>query len=690
MLKKQIFAKRPFLAEHMVDMHKLPIDDHFDEPFANQIAKLEAYNKHHYRPNSYLHKWWARRCGSTFRLILKHLVEDKTAQDYYAPGGLRGKRILDPMMGGGTTLHEAIRLGATVLGADLDPIPVLQARATLTDVPLPELETAFASFFKQLRGEISPYFMTMEPETSTAVPIWYTLYGLRRACACGEVIIVDSLALRQEQDGTVRRLDPCSGAVYTGDARSCEDKRPFIIEKSQKSCSHCKEAYEELMDVPYYGRYVPLVIAGRGTGGALFFKAVTDEDKATLAKADAQRNNLPFDRAAFDVAQGRKTIQLHQRGVSNYLDLFSSRQLLYLEAAMRHLPNYTPLERLNLGLLVSTSLEFHVMLSGYKGKGKRRSGAIRHAFAHHAYAFPYTALENNPIYPRKASGTLQKLFQGRIRNGRRWANTPKERDIQSKKARFVPISGERDAGVELTDVVNGHHKKDAPGKNGKQLTLLDELPGNGRSFWLHQGSSIDLPLPDDFVDAIVTDPPYYDSVQYSDLSAFFRVWLRCLLPDGADWQVDVRESAVDPHKLDRESRYRELMTGIFVECRRVLKEENGRLIFTFHHWNPKAWIALSHALKEADFQLINRYVVFSENPISVHINKMKALLHDVILVLGPRGESERKEWERPTAVNLQESESFCRDCGTLLGVALQPGTPTDAIESLWLDALREE
>ncbi|MCA9961634.1 MAG: hypothetical protein KC443_21495, partial [Anaerolineales bacterium] len=109
----------------------LPIDTEFDVTFANEIARLETFNKHHYRPNSYLHKWWARRCGSTFRLILKQLVTEEAARDYYAPGGLAGKIILDPMMGGGTTLHEAIRLGANVIGADLDPIPMLQVRASL-------------------------------------------------------------------------------------------------------------------------------------------------------------------------------------------------------------------------------------------------------------------------------------------------------------------------------------------------------------------------------------------------------------------------------------------------------------------------------------------------------------------------------------------------------------------------------
>jgi putative DNA methylase len=110
------------------------IDNFFPEQLAEELARQEAFNKHLYRPNTYLHKWWARRCGSTFRTILKQFVSDPERRDYYAPGGLEGKIVLDPMMGGGTTLHEAIRLGANVIGADIDPIPVVQARATLTQV----------------------------------------------------------------------------------------------------------------------------------------------------------------------------------------------------------------------------------------------------------------------------------------------------------------------------------------------------------------------------------------------------------------------------------------------------------------------------------------------------------------------------------------------------------------------------
>ncbi|HEY1410056.1 MAG TPA: hypothetical protein VF434_14020, partial [Promineifilum sp.] len=135
----------------MIPLEKNPaIDTAFDVDFADRLARFETYNKHNYRPNTYLHKWWGRRCGSTFRLILKGLVEDPEERSYYAPGGLEGKIILDPMMGGGTTLHEAIRLGASVIGVDVDPIRVLQGRATLTEVPLPELIAAFDEFQAQL------------------------------------------------------------------------------------------------------------------------------------------------------------------------------------------------------------------------------------------------------------------------------------------------------------------------------------------------------------------------------------------------------------------------------------------------------------------------------------------------------------------------------------------------------------
>jgi adenine-specific DNA methylase len=41
-----------------------------------------------------------------------------------------------------------------------------------------------------------------------------------------------------------------------------------------------------------------------------------------------------------------------------------------------------------------------------------------------------------------------------------------------------------------------------------------------------QGSAAALPLGDSTVDAIVTDPPYYDNVMYAEVSDYFYVWLK--------------------------------------------------------------------------------------------------------------------------------------------------------------------
>jgi putative DNA methylase len=643
------------------------IDTSFDVGFADRLARYETYNKHHYRPNTYLHKWWGRRCGSTFRLILKGLVDDPARAGYYAPGGLAGKIILDPMMGGGTTLHEAIRLGAGVIGVDIDPIPILQARATLTEYPLAALEAGFEAFYRALDREVGDCFQTHCPTCDEPTPAWHVLHGARRRCGCGEALIVDSLVIRHQPDGGTLRLCPhCAQLVDDrGPGRrghDCPATATRLVEKGQTACGACGAAYEELTDAPFYARYEMLVVAGHCPTHGLFHRVPDWRDRARQASADARRAALPFAPALFCVEDGDKSVQLLRRGIHSYLDLFSSRQLIFLDAAGRHLPD-EPIVRLNLALLVSTALEFNSMLCGYKGDTRRRAGAVRHTFSHHGYAFPYTALETNPLYPRLASGTLQKLFYNRIQRARRWAAAPLERDLAATTARFVPIAGERDGGQEVGSAA--------------------ELAGGPQRFVLSQGSAVALPVATGSVDAVVTDPPYYDSIQYGDLAAFFRVWLRRFLPDSADWGYDGAGAAVSSERDPANGRYGCMLAGIFGECRRVLRPDGGRLIFTFHHWQPRAWAALTTALYEAGFVLLNRYVVHAEHLVSVHISNVRALTHDAILVLAPAAAGAGAAWARPLAVRATGAE-FTADCATLLGWLLsQPGLTAADIERIW-------
>lgn len=653
-----------------VALPRLPIDDRFDVSFADELARLESYNKHHYRPNTYLHKWWARRCGSTFRLILKHLVDDAGSRDYYEPGGLEGKLIVDPMMGGGTTLHEAIRMGANVVGLDLDPIPVLQARASLTDLPLETLESAFREFYRGLEAPLAPYYETNCPDCGSVAPLRYVLYGARRHCACGPAILVDSLVVRYRHGRPAASLCPCCHAVLEkGRTSNCQDRtgRPLLVEKSHRHCSHCGGEFQEDVSKPFYRRYVPLVIVGYCPGHGAFFKRPSADDRERLCLADSVREEMEFDGSAgLRVRRGPKSQDLLNRNVSCYTDLFSSRQLLYLHHALGLMPRFSGQVRLNLALLLSTSLEFNSLLCGYKGARRGDSpGAIRHTFSYHAYSFPYTALENNPLYPQKASGTLQKLFHDRLRRAREWAQQPRERNLSGRGPRFVPVEGEKDIGREVPDVT--------------------KLGCGNRRFFLCQGTAASLPLPDESADFIVTDPPYFDNVQYENLAEFFRVWLRRALPAETqatyEWHYDRAEAAVGP-SLNGSKQFETVLAGIFRECVRVLKP-SGRLIFTYHHWRASGWIALTRALRQARMSLVNHYEVHSENPTSVHVANLSALRHDSILVLAHGIEAGMKVWEQPSVVDKSDSRRFCHDCAELLGWMLARQLPQGELERIW-------
>ena len=121
---------------------------------------------------------------------------------------------------------------------------------------------------------------------------------------------------------------------------------------------------------------------------------------------------------------------------------------------------------------------------------------------------------------------------------------------------------------------------------------------------------------------------------------------------------------------------------------RVLKPETGRLIFTFHHWQPRAWAALSAALNSAGFALLNHYVVHAEHPISVHISKMRALTHDAILVLALRDPNILPRWPRPRSIDHTDSFRFTETCAGYLGWILdQPDLSRAEIEGLWAEFL---
>ena len=572
-------------------------------------------------------------------------------------------------MGGGTTLHEAIRMGANVIGVDIDPIPVVQARATLSLSSLSHRKAVFQQFFGILREALSPYYRTICPHCDQSVEVQFYLYALRRRCDCQDVLVVDSFVLRHNHEEDVE-ICPICHEVYQGEHSCAEPAERAIFEKGTDTCPECGSVFEDVLDVPFVQRYVPLAVFGRCPRHGAFIKSMADVDRALLKQVEERVAEVDFSHAdRFRVPSGPKSNDLLNRHIMSFEDLFTSRQLLYIQTGHQSPKEFSPEDRLWLGLLLSTSLEFNSLLCGYKGAGLRRPGAIRHVFSYHAYTFPYTALENNPVFPEKSSGTLQRLFHGKIERAGKWAMKPVERLLgENGKPKKVHIPGEVDG--------------------GRAVDHWEDLLGGTRRFLVLQQDAGRLDIPENLVDYVVTDPPYYDSVQYSDLSNFFRVWLRLFLPDEADWQYDPLASAVSEGDAAGREKYGEVLGKIWEMCHRALKDEGGRLIFTFHHWNPEAWAELALSLKRGGFSLVNYHIVFSENPTSVHIRNLKSLKHDAILILKPEeGEQQMPKWSPPETIHTEDSYSFCSDCAAALGWFLSTNISDDAIRDKWQQLL---
>src|SRR5437016_2752003 len=95
------------LAMRMTEGHPIlaPVRTPYVE--LSKIASVEAHRKNIYRPPYYVHKWWARRTGSVFRGLLLDLLLDEqedVMEAFYRRHDFSGTTILDPFMGGGTTV----------------------------------------------------------------------------------------------------------------------------------------------------------------------------------------------------------------------------------------------------------------------------------------------------------------------------------------------------------------------------------------------------------------------------------------------------------------------------------------------------------------------------------------------------------------------------------------------------------
>ena len=173
------------------------------------------------------------------------------------------------------------------------------------------------------------------------------------------------------------------------------------------------------------------------------------------------------------------------------------------------------------------------------------------------------------------------------------------------------------------------------------------LSGVGRPCTVVRGNAEKLPWEDESFDAILTDPPYYSSIFYADLSAFFYVWLRRLVGDLYPEHFALpappkrREAVAQPSEhggdaVKAKDHYRQLMENSFAEARRVLKP-GAPLVCVYAHKTTAGWASLIRALMGAGLTVTEAWPIQTES--SARLNTLQAAaLSDSIFFVARRRE----------------------------------------------------
>ncbi|HET6572788.1 MAG TPA: DNA methyltransferase, partial [Fimbriiglobus sp.] len=320
-------------------------------------------------------------------------------------------------------------------------------------------------------------------------------------------------------------------------------------------------------------------------------------DLEVYAECSRRLEREKYELPTLSLEDGFNTRQAMSYGFLRWRDFFNDRQLLalaLLRAGILRIGDGGA--RQALMTLFSGLLEFNNLFASYKGEG---TGAVRHMFSHHILKPERTPIEANVWGTPKSSGSFSGLFRSRLLRAIKYREAPTE--------------------VNGTETATG--KVCSPPFSG-DLSTWGGNPGS-RAIVLSCGDSAETGLPDRSIDLVVTDPPFFDNVHYSELADFFYAWQQ--IGGGSTRSVaEVQDSDAE--------RFAAKLRTVFRECRRVLKEE-GLLVFTYHHSRDDGWKSVAKAVLGAGFTVINSQPVKSEMSVAVPKAQAKEPIQlDIVLV----------------------------------------------------------
>ena len=572
----------------------------------SKLAEKESWRKEINRPIYHLHKWWAQRLGSVFRAILIHLLKSpgKSVWDMFYENNRFDKIILDPFMGSGTTLGEALKLGSRVIGCDINPISTFLVSQELTNVSLPELDRQMEILEQTVAPEIRKYYITIDPETHSEIPVLYyfwvklvrtpkgetiplfanyvfskNVYPLKKPFA--QIICPTCWDIFSDRYDSIYSI--CPSCKYEFNPQIGTVKGAYVYDKSGKkykikSLLPENKQFEEKM-------YALLALKDNGNKQYL---RITEFDISLYNEATLRIKSETLPLPQLTLRPGHNTDQARGYNYLNWRDFFNSRQLLCLGLLLKEILKINDIKiREQFLCLFSGTLEFNNMFCSYKGEG---TGAVRPIFSNHILKPEKMPLENSIWGTEKSSGCFSTLYKSRLIPAKKYLDNPFEIRLNNDQCQKVTSS-----------------KKLNPSIVSNWMKLAD----TEESALVLCGDSAKLPLPDDCIDMVVTDPPYFDYVHYSELSDFFYAWLSPILKKQYPYFAGESSGRANEVQHTLPEEFTNMLCRVFKECYRVMKHE-AKLCFSFHHAHPKGWCAIAEAIINAGFYIEEIFPVHAE------------------------------------------------------------------------------
>jgi len=623
------------------------IEKNFDIAFIADLALREKQIQQNYRPVIAVHKWFARRPGTLFRgLLLSEFLGSRPLRDtFYESNNFSDLHVADPFMGGGTPVLEANRTGCDITGFDINPMAYWIVKQEIEHLDLAAYATAAAELRESLEAKIGHLYRTRCVLCgSEKASVKYFLWIKNITCrTCGKtidlfqkyVIATDARHPKNvficpvcgELTETDNRKNPglCAhchtGLTYDGPAGrglckcgSCGTDNRFP-EPGNGPPRH------RLFAMEYYCKSCKPSHNGR------FFKKPDPEDNQKTKQAEKiwasiAARFVPDDK----IRSGDESNRLHRWGYQYYREMFNTKQLLGLELSAQMIFR-VPDERVRNALSTNLSdlLRYQNMLCRYDTKALKSLDI----FSIHGFPVGLVQCESNLLgimepgrYTCVGSGGWANIIE-KFKKAKTYCDHPFEVQVVGRKKKIIPISEEW-----IGDRFNGLGS------------------GNTRKVDISCRDAAGADLPDNSLDAVFTDPPYFGNVQYAELMDFCYVWLKKLV--GHTSSAFDAPSTRNAHELTGNvdmgrdlNHFTNGLSAVFQRMAKALKK-GSPFVFTYHHNKLEAYYPVAVAILDAGLVCSASLPCPGEMGGSIHINGTGSSIIDTVFVCRSTGFMKQK------------------------------------------------